>query len=512
MRGDNVRSAALLSDLAATRPDDTELGRKALAEALNAGQVPLALKLARSLPPEKLTSEARLLLAGDEIRRRRPDRAYPWLRVKGDTGDLTFIEPLINAWTAAERGQADISLGTIDAIPTNSLLGPLKAEERAFILLKFRRTAEAEPFARRAIGAAGGREVRIRLALADAFVAAGDRARAAIMLEGLGADAPIAQQQILAGRQIGQAIDSLPEALGEALTAFAADLVRSQRAAAPIGLVQVARYVDPQNSSTAMLLALLLQDQGRADEGLAVLRALPRDDALASQIRDVQVRVLSDEDRFNEAYAIAAAAAAATGAGIEDYSRLGSLLQDMKRYPESADAYGRAIALANARNIKTDMWSLLLLRASALEEINRWPEARGLLEQALQIAPEQPLILNFLGYGKLERGEDLDAAEAMIRKASDLAPDDASITDSLGWAQYKRGKIADAIATLQTAAEKDPDQAEIHEHLGDALFSSGRRFEARFAWNAALVTAEDKTAARVKAKLASGLTPANAAP
>jgi len=100
----------------------------------------------------------------------------------------------------------------------------------------------------------------------------------------------------------------------------------------------------------------------------------------------------------------------------------------------------------------------------------------------------------------------------MIRKASELAPDDASITDSLGWAQYKRGKIADAIATLQTAAEKDPDQAEIHEHLGDALFSSGRRFEARFAWNAALVTAEDKTAARVKAKLASGLTPANAAP
>jgi Flp pilus assembly protein TadD len=100
----------------------------------------------------------------------------------------------------------------------------------------------------------------------------------------------------------------------------------------------------------------------------------------------------------------------------------------------------------------------------------------------------------------------------MIRKASELAPDDASITDSLGWAQFKRGKLEEAIDTLQRAAEKDPDQPDIQEHLGDALYKSGRRFEARFAWNAALVTASDEVAARVKAKLTLGLTAANAAP
>jgi Flp pilus assembly protein TadD len=106
----------------------------------------------------------------------------------------------------------------------------------------------------------------------------------------------------------------------------------------------------------------------------------------------------------------------------------------------------------------------------------------------------------------------MDSAEAMIRKASELAPDNGSITDSLGWAQFKRGKVSQAIETLQQAAEKEPDVAEIQEHLGDALYRSGRRYEARFAWNAALVTAEDEIEARVKAKLASGLTPANAAP
>jgi Flp pilus assembly protein TadD len=106
----------------------------------------------------------------------------------------------------------------------------------------------------------------------------------------------------------------------------------------------------------------------------------------------------------------------------------------------------------------------------------------------------------------------MDAAEAMIRRASQLAPDDAAITDSLGWAQFKRGKLEEAIATLQRAAEKDPDQADIQEHLGDALYASGRRYEARFAWSAALVTAADDVATRVKAKLSTGLTSANAAP
>jgi Flp pilus assembly protein TadD len=120
--------------------------------------------------------------------------------------------------------------------------------------------------------------------------------------------------------------------------------------------------------------------------------------------------------------------------------------------------------------------------------------------------------LNFLGYGKLERGEDLDLAEAMIRKASALRPDDASITDSLGWALFKRGRTGEAIETLTRAAAGDPTQAEIHEHLGDALYTAGRRIEARFSWQAAMLTAEDKVKTRLERKLEAGLTTATAAP
>src|SRR4030095_6755758 len=108
----------------------------------------------------------------------------------------------------------------------------------------------------------------------------------------------------------------------------------------------------------------------------------------------------------------------------------------------------------------------------------------------MKLEPENALLLNFLGYGKLERGEDLDAAEAMIRKASSLRPDDASITDPLGWALYKRGRWPEAITTLTKAAAGDPSQSEIHEHLGDALYSSGRRIEARFSWPGGLIVPE----------------------
>jgi tetratricopeptide (TPR) repeat protein len=300
--------------------------------------------------------------------------------------------------------------------------------------------------------------------------------------------------------------------LSGVLTAFGAELARLQRAAPPIGLVQVARYADPQNSAATALLALLLDSDDRSSEALALLGTVGANDPLISQVRDVQVRILTKNKRLDEAFAIASSAARDPGAGIADYSRLGDVLEAMDRHDAAADAFGRAVAMANAQGLKTELWPMLLLQANALEEANRWPEAKAALEQGLAIAPDQPLLLNFMGYAKLERGEDMDSAEAMIKKASELAPDDASIVDSLGWAQFKRGKTDEAIATLQQAAQKDPDQAEIQEHLGDALYKSGRRYEARFAWNAALVTAEDKIAVRVKSKLASGLTTSNAAP
>src|SRR5205085_1339502 len=116
--------------------------------------------------------------------------------------------------------------------------------------------------------------------------------------------------------------------------------------------------------------------------------------------------------RLNEAYQIAASAAASPEADLSDFSRLGDVLQSMKRHAAAADAYGRAIAVAQAEGLKSELWRQLLLRASALEDAGSWPEAKAALQQGLSIAPDEPLLLNFMGYGQLERGENMDLAEA----------------------------------------------------------------------------------------------------
>ena len=512
MGGEHGRSAELLAALADMNTDNATITRKALAEAISAGEMDLALRLARRLPQAKLPIDARLLLVADELRRGRSDRAIGWLAGPLDEGSLSFITPLLTAWNSAERRDLAGALATLEAIPRAALLNPFRDENAAFILLKFRRAQEAEPFARRAIGSAGAREARLRLALADGFLAAGDRPRALAMVQEMGTETGAARRRIEAGKRTGQAIDEPAKAYAELLLGMAVDLNRLDNRALPIAMVQVARYADPRNAAGAVLLALLLDGRGRVAEALEILNTVKASDPLAPQARDTAARILVDEKRFDEALRLARSGAFGANATVSDMARLGDVYAGMKRYNDAADAYSRAVAMARAQGMKSELWPLYLLQASALEDADRWPETKQALHSALALAPEEPLVLNFLGYAKLERGEDLDAAEAMIRKASALAPDDASITDSLGWALYKRGRFAAAIETLQRAAAKDPGQPEIHEHLGDALYASGRRYEARFAWNAALVGAEDDVATRIRLKLDSGLTPATAAP
>jgi tetratricopeptide (TPR) repeat protein len=516
MSGEHGRSAALLAALAESNPSDTSIARKALAEAIEAANMRLAISLARRVPIAQLGVDGRLLLVADSLKRGRSDQALQFVQGQRPEGNLTFLDPLLRAWNAAERRDLAGALATLDAIPANSLARQYGDENRAFILLRFGRSAEAEPFARRAIAGAASRETRLRLAFADAFLKGRDRTRATAMVEGMSPDIAAAADRIRRGRESGYLIATPAEAFGEVLLGVAGDIARvnnsNNRGRLPIGMVQVARYAAPRSGGGAILLALMFEAEKRIDEALAVLRAVPAGDALSVPVRDAQLRILSQADRHQEALALARAAVSGPGATVSDWSGLGDVLQSIKRWDESAAAYERAIALAVANKTTDRLWALHLLRATSLESGDRWPEAKQALQAGLTIEPDQALLLNFLGYAKLERGEDLDEAEAMIRKAVALAPDDASITDSLGWALYKRGKLPDAIETLQRAAASDPTQAEIHEHLGDALFASGRRYEARFAWNAALVTADADLAARVRAKMVAGLTPATAAP
>jgi tetratricopeptide (TPR) repeat protein len=512
LSGDHARSARLLALLVDSSAADPAIARKAVSEAISAGNMQLALRLTQKLPANQIPTQARLLLAAQELRARRPDRAVQLLAGPHDNGDIDFLNPFITGWAAADRGDQARALAALASIPQSSALAGAKDEHLALVLLKLGKAAQAEPFAQRAIENAGGREQRLRLAFADGFLAADDRGRAMAMLEGVGADAAQARQRIEAGRRSGLGIDSAAGAFSELLLRLAVELNQiSDEGGLPVGVAQVARYAAPDNDSAALLLGILLESRGRVDDALVVLRSVEPGRSLAGEARDIEVRALVGAEKGDEALAVARSAASVPGAGATDFARLGDVLSSLDRHDEAALAYRRGLQLT-APGRPQERWPLYLLLASSLEQSDRWPEAKAALSSARALAPDQPLILNFLGYAMLERGEDLDMAEAMIRKASQLAPDDASITDSLGWALYKRGRLDEAIDILQRAARGDPVQAEIQEHLGDALYRAGRKYEARFAWQAALTTAEDDIIQRIGVKLERGLTAETAAP
>ena len=510
--GDYRRSAELYAGLAEANPADRVVAGRAVAQAISGGDIGLALKLARGVPQgADLGVDARLLLVADELRNGHEERGLALLRAEGSEPDLSFLAPIVDAWASVRR-DGNRALNILAEVPVGSPVGARVSENRALILLQMGKSADADPYARRSIGMAGGRENHLRLALADAFLKARDKPRALEMVAGREIALGVGRRAIEAGKPTGMAIDTPAKAYAELLLSMAIDLNRGNSKALPIALVQIARHADPANAQAAIIHGLLLEADERTDASLAAFRAVGPDSPLSSQARDGEARTLSRAKRFAEALAMAQREAARPDATSDDLSRLGDVLSAMDREGDAAEAYGRAAKLAEATGLGGELWSLQLLRGGALERANRWPEAKQALEAALALAPEQPLILNYLGYAKLERGEDLDGAEAMIAKASALAPDDASITDSLGWAQYKRGRLPQAISTLQRAAATDPNQLEIHEHLGDALYAAGRRFEARFAWEAAMIGAEADDAKRLKAKLDAGLTVANAAP
>lgn len=504
-------AARLMAELLRQRPSDASLRERAVGAAVEAGDIPLALSLGGRTGFANASLELRMLLLAEELRRGKTRNALEMVQDRQGELDSTFLLPFVDAWGRADRRDGK-AIDVLAAVGEQHPLGRQVDEHRALILLKLKRPADARPFADRALANAGGRADRLRMAFADGFRRAGDTASAVAMLDAGGPALAVARARLDAGQDIGQAVDSSADAFGELMLGLALSVNRTNNKALAVALAQVARHANPDNSAASLLLGLLLDDLGRGDDALKALRTIPAIDPFASQAEDAQSRILIAEGRGKEALERAQAQVRAVPSS-DSWARLGALQSELGDPGSAADSYARAIALAGREVSDDERWMLHLYRADALEEADRWVESKAEIDKAMQLSPDNALLLNFLGYGKLERGEDLDAAEAMVRRASALRPEDASITDSLGWAQYKRGKVDEAIVTLQRAADKDPDQAEIREHLGDALFSAGRRIEARFAWRAALVTVdEDDARKRLESKLMLGLTKANAAP
>ena len=234
------------------------------------------------------------------------------------------------------------------------------------------------------------------------------------MLTGDGPALAVGRARVAAGKPTGLAIDNAEKGFGELMIGLSMALGRMQDKGLPIAFAQVARYANPTNTAGSILLALLLEEDDRTTDALDLLYAINPSDPSASQAEDAEIRMLINSNRQQEALRRAQQIIAANP-GPDAFSRLGIVQSELKNYPAAADAYGRALQLAASAPSSDDPWTLRLYRASALEDAGRWDEAKAELLLAMKDEPDNPLLLNFLGYGKLERGEDMSSLPPKIR-------------------------------------------------------------------------------------------------
>ncbi|MCC5975286.1 MAG: tetratricopeptide repeat protein [Rubellimicrobium sp.] len=184
--------------------------------------------------------------------------------------------------------------------------------------------------------------------------------------------------------------------------------------------------------------------------------------------------------------------------------RLGDVLRSLERFEAAREAYGTALTLFDGDD--PARWFIHFTRAIASHMLDDWPQTEADLRAALAINPDQPQVLNYLGYSLVERHENMDEALDMIERAVAGDPDNGAIVDSLGWVFFRLGRFDEAVEQLERAVELLPTDPIINDHLGDAYWAVGRKREARFQWSRALsFDPEEDETARIRRKLEVGL-------
>lgn len=508
MAGDLDTMTSELAVLLARDPGSDVIAQRAFREAISAGDKALALKAARALEQQgALPPDAPLLFVVDAV------QAKDWKRAGVETGRVeagplfAFMGPMLRAWIAFGSRNGD-PLAALEPARAGGIGAAYFPVQHAILLLAMGRTDEAVA-EMSALPNAGS---RLRLAVASALLRAHRDAEAAKFLEGGDPILTAARTRVAAGGRLDIAYDSAGAGISDLFTQVAVDFSRQRLTPVATMLSRMATFADPANSGGWIATANFLGSAKRPDAALIALNHVGSDDAYADAAERLRVALLLDKGDKAAALAAATATATRAGASAADWARVGDVRMAMDQPKEAAVAYEQAIGAAGPNAIAEDVWPLWLQRGAALEESGDWASAKAALDKAYALAPDQPVVLNHLGYSMLSRRENLPQAIKLIEGASRLRPDDAAITDSLGWAKFVGGDAPGAVVLLERASAGEPGEPTINEHLGDVYWALGRRIDARYAWRAALVTAEAKDLPRIRSKIETAPTPATAAP
>ena len=285
-----------------------------------------------------------------------------------------------------------------------------------------------------------------------------------------------------------------------------ADVLQDQAAAEQVlAYARAAQYLRPTDADMILKSANLLLQIHQPALAAEVFAAVPAEDPAFVQAEIGRADALRQTGDVEGAIAALQALAESHASAIPAHLALGDVLRGADRFDAALQSYDAGIALLPTPSPNWS-WPLFYDRAICLERLGRYEESVAAYRATLALSPDQPQVLNNLGYSWIDRGENLDEALAMIERAVAAAPDQGFIIDSQAWAYFRLGRYADALAPMERASLLMPTDPEVTDHLGDVYWVNGRQLEARFQWRRALSFAPAEAAAdRIRLKLELGL-------
>jgi len=502
--GAEYYTKALLSD-----PRNPVLLENALVSFVGLGDFGRAIPVARKMESDGIVSQISRMVLVVALAKAED---YDTLLAKLDKGETVgpLVDGLIAAWAEIAKGNKPAAMAGFDEVAQGKGMRSFGLYHKALALASIGDFDEAEKiFA----GDASG-PVRITvggvLAHAEILSQLGRNDDGLEILSKVFGDEP--DPRVAQLRDALKAGDKVPfsmvhnanEGMAEVFFSVASALKGETDDGYTLIYSRMAEQLNPNHIDAILLSAGMLEKLERYDLATDTYNRVPRDDPsffAAEQGRAAAMRKAGKEEAALE---VLQQLAKSHGNLPSVHSALGDAYRQQKRYEEAAKAYDRAVGLSGKPT--PDDWFLYYARGISRERIDDWDKAEADFRLALELNPNQPQVLNYLGYSLLEHNIKLDEALKMIQRAVLAQPNDGYITDSLGWALFRLGKYDDAMKYMQRAAELTPVDPIVTDHLGDALWAVGRKLEARFQWRRALSYGpEPKEVTRIRRKLEVGL-------
>jgi tetratricopeptide (TPR) repeat protein len=490
-QGDRAAAANFMAEALKQDPGNLELLNETFQLMLSEGRMDVAESLARrlvaALPQSPMPN---LLLAVEDAHGGDWPAAEARMAKLPKAGLATVAAPLVRGWVLAGEGKTDDAIKALDQLASVRGFAVLRDFHAAFIEDLAGRDAAAEADYQKALGGETAPSFRVVEALANFYARHGRSADALALFEKYKASNPdtvrleVTLKALKSGAVPAPHLKDAKSGLAEAMFDLGSALRQDTGGGVALEFMRLSYYLEPSLDITRVTLADMLDGERRDAEALALYRGVAEGSPLYFSARLRATEVLRDMGKLDEAVGELERLAAAWPDRTEPYATEGDLLRSADRFAEAAKAYDKAIArLGEPQHAD---WSLYYARGVALERSGEWARAEKDFLEALKLSPEQPSVLNYLGYSWVDRGEHLNKAREMIERAVKLRPNDGYIVDSLGWVLYREGHYHSAVSHLERAVELKPDDPVINDHLGDAYWRVGRVSEARFQWRRAL--------------------------